>query len=60
MKEYLSQKGVAFEEFDVAVDHKAREEMLAKSGRLAVPTVVVGEEVVVGFDRVRLDQLLST
>lgn len=58
MKEFLSQKGIAFNEVDVAKDARGRDEMLAKSGVMAVPQVLVDNEVVVGFDRQRLDQLL--
>lgn len=42
----------------MASDTKARDEMLAKSGKMAVPTIVIGNQVVVGFDRARLEQLL--
>lgn len=58
MKEFLSKKGVSYKEFDVADDEKARQEMMDKSGRMAVPTVVIDGEVVVGFDQERIDKLL--
>ncbi len=37
----------------------AREELIARTGRMAVPVITVGDEVVVGFDRGRLKQLLG-
>jgi hypothetical protein len=43
---------------NVAEDEAARAELLARTGRLAVPVVVVGEEVIVGFDRGKLKRLL--
>ena len=43
----------------MAEDARAREEMLHKSGRMAVPTVAVGDRVVVGFNRDELEKLLS-
>lgn len=58
MKEYLSQKGVPFEEFNVAEDDAARERMVSKTGHLAVPTTFVDGKVVIGFDRAKLDELL--
>lgn len=58
VKEFLSQKGVSYREYNVASDTKARDEMLAKSGKMSVPTIVVGNQVVVGFDRAKLEQLL--
>ncbi len=58
MKEFLSQKGVPFTERDVVKDPQAIEE-LAKLGYLTTPVIVVDGEVVVGFDRKRLEQLLA-
>lgn len=43
----------------MAEDEAARAELLAKSGRLAVPVILVGDEVVVGFDRGKLTRLLG-
>jgi len=58
VKEFLSQKGVSFTERDVVKDPKAIEE-LARLGYLTTPVIVVDGEVVVGFDRKRLEQLLG-
>jgi glutaredoxin 3 len=43
----------------VAEDASAREELRAKTGRMAVPVITVGDEIVVGFDRGRLQRLLG-
>ena len=37
----------------------ARDELLARTGRMAVPVITVDDEVVVGFDRGRLQRLLG-
>jgi hypothetical protein len=37
----------------------AREDLVAKTGRMAVPVITVGDEVIVGFDRGRLKRLLG-
>ena len=60
MKEYLSQKSVAFEEKDVAADREAAKEMIEKSKQMAVPVIIIGDEVVVGFNQVKLDELLAS
>jgi glutaredoxin 3 len=44
---------------NVAEDAGAREELVAKTGRMAVPVVTVDDEVIVGFDRGRLKRLLG-
>jgi hypothetical protein len=43
----------------VGEDEAARQELLARTGRMAVPVIVVGEEVVAGSDRGRLQRLLG-
>lgn len=58
-KEFLSQKGVPFESKNVAEDPAAGAELLARTGRTSVPVIIVGDEVVVGFDRGRLQRLLG-
>jgi len=44
---------------NVAEDEAARQELVAKTGRMAVPVILVDDEVVVGFDRGRLQSLLG-
>lgn len=59
MKEFLSQKGVAYTEKNVAADAAARDEMFRQTGRMAVPAVTIDNQVVVGFDKRRLEELLN-
>ncbi len=59
VKIFLSQKGVAFTEHDVSVDEAAAEEMVRKTGQMGVPVILIDDEVVVGFNRARLEQLLA-
>ena len=58
MKEFLSDHGIAFTDHNVAEDVEARDTLLATTGESATPVIVVGDEVVVGFDRGRLQRLL--
>jgi len=44
---------------NVAEDLEGREELLRRTGQMAVPVIVVDAEVVVGFDRGRLSRLLG-
>lgn len=59
VKEFLLQKGVGYTEKDVAADAVARDEMLRLTGRMAVPAITIDSEVVLGFDKQRLEQLLA-
>jgi glutaredoxin len=58
-KEFLSQKGYKFSEFDVTKDRTALDEMVKMSGARSVPVITACGEVMVGFDRGRLEQMLS-
>jgi glutaredoxin-like YruB-family protein len=58
-KEFLSQRGVPFVERDVAADPVASAEMIQRSGQQGVPVLLFGDEVVVGFDRPRIERLLA-
>jgi len=43
----------------VAQDRDKAKEMIQKSGQMGVPVIVIGDEVIVGFNQPRLDQLLA-
>lgn len=58
-KEYLQQRGIAFEEIDVGLDPSAYEEMMRLSGQPYVPTLVVDGEVLANFDTRQLEQFLA-
>ncbi len=58
-KEYLSQKGIQYTDYDVAQDPKALDEMVKLSGARSVPVIAACGEVMVGFDKSRIDQMLS-
>jgi len=58
-KDYLKQKSVAFENFDVSTDKAKLDEMVSVSGQMGVPVIVVDNQIVVGFDRNRLEELLK-
>lgn len=58
-KDYLTQKGIPYTEYDVAVDREKAKEMIQKSKQMGVPVIIVDGEIVVGFNQVKLDSLLS-
>ncbi len=56
MKAYLSGRGIQFEDRDVSRDERAIEELVYKYQSRTTPTVVIGDEVIIGFNRERIDQ----
>jgi glutaredoxin len=59
VKEYLSQKGITYTDYDVAEDRDKAKEMIEKSGQMGVPVILVDDEIVVGFNQALLDKLLT-
>ena len=59
MKEFLSQKGVTIREKNIEYDRLAEQELMDKTGQMAVPVIVMGGETVVGFDRAQLEAVLA-
>lgn len=57
-KNYLNEKGIEFTEKNVQTDKEARKELM-NMGHMGVPVVVVDGEQVVGFDKEKLETLLS-
>ena len=57
-KDFFNQHSVQYEEHNVMEDLKAREEMVSKSGQMGVPVIDVEGELIIGFDKERLSELL--
>jgi S1-C subfamily serine protease len=58
LKEFLSRKGIPYLEHDVTKDSLAGQEVMKLTGQNAVPVTVIDGQVVVGFDELRIEQLL--
>lgn len=58
-KEYLKQKNINFQNIDVSQDKVSLEEMVKLSGQMGVPVIVVDGNVIIGFDRAKIDSLLN-
>ena len=58
-KEFLKEKNIPFTDYDVSVDVAKRQEMIEKTGQMGVPVIVVGEQIMVGFDENKLSELVG-
>jgi len=58
-KDFFVEKGVVFEDFDVATDLERRKEMVEKSGQMGVPVIEIGDKIVVGFNKPRIMEFLG-
>lgn len=59
LKDYLKEKGIAIENIDVSSDQNGLKEMVRVSGQMGVPVIVIDGEVIVGFDKDRIDNKLG-
>ncbi|MFH1180826.1 MAG: glutaredoxin domain-containing protein [bacterium] len=59
LKNFLKEKNIAYEEIDVSVNEQAADEMVKKSGQMGVPVMEIDGQIIVGFDRARITELLK-
>ena len=59
VKEFLSQNKIEFVDRNIAADEALLNE-LEKLGYMTTPVTVIDDQIVVGFDRNRLEKLLGT
>lgn len=58
-KEYFKANNVPFETFDVSVDPDKRREMMEISGQLGVPVITIDNDVIIGFNKPKLAELIG-
>ncbi len=59
LKQFLKEHNIEFEEVDVSKDKIAQEEMIKKSGQMGVPVVEIDGEIIVGFNKNKISELLN-
>ncbi|HHW68174.1 MAG: glutaredoxin 3 [Epulopiscium sp.] len=59
VKDYLKKNDFQYKDINVAVDQRAAAEMIKKSGQMGVPVIDIDGNIVVGFDREKINSLLG-
>lgn len=59
LKQYFRENNIKFNDIDVSKDQKAAEEMVKRSGQQGVPQTDINGQIIIGFDKKRIDQLLD-
>lgn len=59
VKDFLSQRGINFQERDISRNPAYAQELVSSTGQMGVPVTIINQEAVIGFDRARLEQLLT-
>ena len=58
-KEFFHEHGIEYTTYDVAKDLERRQEMFTITNQMGVPVIVIGDDVVIGFDKEKLSELLG-
>ena len=59
VREYLDKLGVPFKDIDIEQDPAAGQYIMSKTHSAGVPQIEIGEQVILGFDRPRIDAALK-
>lgn len=58
-KEFLAEHNVPFTDYDLTQDVAKREEVIKKTGQMAVPVIEIEGEMIIGFDQERIAKILG-
>lgn len=58
-KDFFKDNNIEFENFDVSTDPIKRQEMIEKSQQMGVPVIFIEDQMIIGFDKDRISQLLG-
>jgi len=58
-KEFFAEKGIVYTNYDVSTDLEKRQEMIDMTEQMGVPVIRIGDDVVIGFDKPKIVQLLG-
>lgn len=58
-KQYFDSKGVKYEEIDVEKNPAEGQKIVEETGQMGVPVIRIGKELIVGFNRPKIDEALT-
>lgn len=58
-KDYMKENDIDYKEYDVSSDTKRRKEMIETSGQMGVPVLVLGDQMMVGFEEGRFEEMVE-
>ncbi len=56
LKEFLKEKGIEYEDVNVAEDVESAKQMVEKSGQMGVPQLEINGKIIVGFDQPAIEK----
>ena len=58
--DFFKENKVEYEEINVQEDSDAAKEMVEKSGQMGVPVIMIGDKIIVGFDKEKIKAALKS
>jgi glutaredoxin 3 len=58
-KRYFKDKNIRFTDVDVSKDQSAARDMMLRTGQKGVPVILINNKPIIGFDRNKINQMLS-
>jgi glutaredoxin 3 len=58
-KKFFSDKKLEFEEVNVGLNQEKAREMIKKSGQMGVPVIDIAGEIIIGFDKPKMEAVLK-
>ena len=58
-KQYLKDNNIEFINHDVGSDQAKAQEMMKKSGQMGVPVIDIEGQIIIGFDKDRIKEMLG-
>lgn len=58
-KAYLNTKGIEYVDINVEKDKEGRKELLAISKQQSIPTIDIDGNIIIGFDKEKIDEYLN-
>lgn len=58
-KDYFNENNIAYTDIDVSKDQAKADEIIERSGQMGVPVIEIGNELIVGFDKGKIEELIK-
>jgi glutaredoxin-like YruB-family protein len=59
VKKFFNENDIEFEEKNVAEDKDSAKEMMEKSGQMGVPVIDIDDQIIVGFNKEKIIEVLG-
>ena len=59
LKAFLDEKNIEYIDYDVSANEEYRNQLVERSQQLGVPVTFIGDEMIIGFDKPKIMELLG-